>query len=79
MRPAKKPKEERVLPPRLIAEWDNERNEPEFPDKYSTGSNVKVWWKCSKGHVWLASIANRVRGEGCPVCSGNAHYIRRFI
>ena len=31
----------------------------------------KVWWKCSNGHSWQASILNRTSGgKGCPVCSG---------
>ncbi|MBN2884422.1 hypothetical protein JXE04_00665 [Patescibacteria group bacterium] len=25
----------------------------------------KIWWKCSKGHVWQAVIHNRPR---CPAC-----------
>ena len=29
----------------------------------------KVWWKCSKGHEWQATIANRNKGSGCPICT----------
>ncbi len=35
------------------------------------GSNKKVWWVCTKGHEWLASVDSRnCRGTGCPYCSG---------
>ena len=29
----------------------------------------KVWWKCSRGHEWQATIASREKGSGCPICS----------
>ena len=29
---------------------------------------AKVWWQCPQGHVWLACIAPRSRGGGCPIC-----------
>ena len=32
-------------------------------------SNVVVSWRCDKGHVWEASVANRTKGEGCPYCA----------
>jgi len=34
-------------------------------------SNKKVAWKCDFGHRWEASIGNRVKGSGCPICSGH--------
>lgn len=34
------------------------------------GSHKKVEWKCSKGHIWEAEVKSRVRGNGCPYCSG---------
>ena len=36
----------------------------------SNNSNKKVWWKCVKGHEWIASINDRSRGNGCPFCYG---------
>ena len=57
--------------PELVAEWDVEKNKGVTPDAYSARNNKKVWWKCSKGHSWLASI--NTRGEyklGCPYCAG---------
>jgi hypothetical protein len=39
--------------------------------KYFGGSHEKLPWKCSKGHIYEASVSNRTsRGSGCPVCSG---------
>ena len=55
--------------PHLLEEWDYEKNNGVLPDEYSKGSDVKVWWKCDKGHSWMARIANRCNGSGCPECS----------
>ena len=56
----------------LMAEWNWEKNnELGFnPETLTLGSNKKVWWNCSKGHEWLAVIANRNKGFSCPYCSG---------
>ena len=40
------------------------------PRTFSRASNKKVTWQCHLGHIWTASIANRTKGSGCPVCSG---------
>ena len=29
----------------------------------------KVWWICEKGHNFEATIDNRTKGSGCPLCS----------
>jgi hypothetical protein len=35
-------------------------------------SNLKLFWECEFGHVWEASVNNRVRKkQGCPYCSGH--------
>ena len=36
----------------------------------TSGSDKKVWWICSRGHSYQASIASRANGKGCPICSG---------
>ena len=57
------------LYPDIVEEWDYEKNVPLDPYYFTRGSNVKVWWKCKKGHSWQASISNRCRqGTRCPVC-----------
>jgi hypothetical protein len=38
------------------------------PLDYTSGSGKKLTWKCSKGHIWEATIANRSKGSGCGVC-----------
>ena len=56
--------------PELLAEWDYEKNDPNLlPDKISTGSNRKVWWKCSKGHSWQDTVVRRTHGKKCPYCT----------
>lgn len=54
--------------PKLLDEWDYEKNVPLLPDYFSRGSNQKVWWKCKNGHSWQAQISNRCNGTGCPKC-----------
>lgn len=55
--------------PKLIEEWDFEKNQEITPDSVTKASNKTVWWKCSKGHEWKAVISSRSAGHGCPVCS----------
>lgn len=55
--------------PELMLEWDFEKNDTK-PEKYTQGNSKKVWWKCSNGHSWLASIYSRTAQKcGCPICS----------
>lgn len=53
----------------LAEEWNYEKNGNLKPEKFTANSNKKVWWKCQKGHEWQATIANRNKGRGCPVCN----------
>lgn len=52
----------------VLDEWDYDKNDKD-PSSYSSRSNDKVWWKCSKGHEWFAVIGSRAVGHGCPVCN----------
>lgn len=56
--------------PQLIAEWHFKKNENLMPDMLMSGSGCKVWWICSKGHEWQATICSRTgpRKTGCPYC-----------
>jgi hypothetical protein len=58
------------------------------PWKLKTGSNQQVKWQCSAFpggkcttcntlHEWEASIANRVKGNGCPFCTTRGGYVCR--
>ena len=73
--------------PALVKEWNYEKNDDLKPEEFTANSNKDVWWKCSKGHEWHASIANRNKGNGCPVCNSErktsfpeyalAYYLKR--
>ncbi len=56
--------------PKLAKEWNHERNGSLRPEHILANSGKKVWWKCSKGHEWQATINTRNKGTGCPYCSG---------
>lgn len=34
------------------------------------GSKAFLPWRCERGHQWREVLRNRVRGTGCPYCSG---------
>jgi len=59
--------------PKLIEQWDYEKNSEFDINKLRAGSGKKVNWKCSKGsdHKWKAVVYSRTGGRGCPYCSGN--------
>ena len=59
-----------VKAPKLVSEWNHEKNKPLQPEMLSYGSQKKVWWKCEKGHEWEADLSSRVKGAGCPTCAG---------
>ncbi|WP_051145372.1 zinc-ribbon domain-containing protein [Butyrivibrio fibrisolvens] len=59
------------LMPYLVEEWVYELNDDKKPENYTCGSHQKVFWRCEKGYVWEAEIKGRVKGNGCPYCSGN--------
>lgn len=56
--------------PKLVDEWNYEKNGSLKPDEVTSGSNKSVWWKCLQyHHEWRADVVNRVKGTGCPYCS----------
>ena len=58
------------LYPEIAKEWDSVKNGAEMPSDYVSGSGKRAWWKCPRGHSWLAQINSRVGSEtGCPTCS----------
>lgn len=56
--------------PKLASEWHPTKNGKLTACDVTTGSDKKVWWKCSKGHEWEATISSRSMGCGCPYCAG---------
>ncbi len=61
-----------IVNPKLAEEWNYELNEL-TPDKVFANSNISVYWKCKKGHVWKTKINNRNNGKGCRECSKGHH------
>lgn len=59
--------------PRLIKDWDWDKNTDYDPHVLTCGSNLRVWWKCSVcGHEWSQTPNARDGGCGCRKC-----YIKR--
>jgi len=55
--------------PDLINEWHP--NNKIKPNEITSGSSIKVWWKCIKNnnHEWESVISNRCNlNSGCPYC-----------
>ena len=59
--------------PQLASEWNYAKNKRLRPQEFAPNSGKKVWWKCSKGHEWEATIASRNSGRECPVCYRSLH------
>lgn len=58
-----------VKNPKLSKEWHPTKNGKLTPFDISTGSGIKAWWKCKKGHEWKAVVGSRNSGINCPYCS----------
>ncbi|MBQ8040323.1 MAG: hypothetical protein IJ274_10725, partial [Lachnospiraceae bacterium] len=56
--------------PLLAKEWHPKLNGFLKPEMVSWSSGEKVWWLGICGHEWQASIINRQKGNGCPICCG---------
>jgi hypothetical protein len=59
-----------TINPTLATEWDYAKNKGVSPEMVTASSGKAVWWLCSLGHSWRAIIANRNKGNNCPVCAG---------
>ena len=60
-----------TLFPEIAKEWHPIKNGTLTPQDVGRGSRQKVWWICKCSHERQAAINNRVRGTGCPYCSGH--------
>ena len=56
--------------PEVALEWNYIKNGNMKPENFAANSPKRVWWKCSKGHEWQATISSRNKNHGCPYCSG---------
>ena len=57
-----------VINPGLAKEWHPTRNGELNPRNVTPGSGRKIWWICSRGHEWQATVYSRNRGSHCPSC-----------
>jgi hypothetical protein len=51
------------------SQWHPTKNKPLTLKNFSRSSNHKVWWKCKKGHEWMATIGSRMNDHACPYCT----------
>jgi hypothetical protein len=60
-----------TLAPDVAREWHPTANGRLTANAVTPGSARKVYWKCHvDGHVWRATVSNRVGHEsGCPLCA----------
>jgi hypothetical protein len=58
--------------PDLAAQWENASNGALSPSDVAASSLVRVIWRCGEGHTWVATVASRARGRGCPTCARQA-------
>ena len=65
--------------PDLAEQCHPYRNGDLLPDEVMPGNHLKVWWKCSLGHTWAASILNRNKKSGCPYCKGQTPVRMHFV
>ena len=52
--------------PKLLDEWDYEKNRDVRLEDCNDDPRRYVWWKCASGHSWQARINNRTSGKDCP-------------
>ncbi len=56
--------------PEIAREWHPMKNGELEPADVVAGAQRRVWWRCQRGHSWMASVANRtINGSRCPVCA----------
>lgn len=57
--------------PLLAEQWNREKNGELTPQQVTPYANRKVWWRCERGHDYLAAVSSRTTNRtGCPYCSG---------
>ena len=71
-----------VTHPTIAAEWHATRNEAMTPHGVDADHIMTVWWTCSKGHDYQATVRARARGGArCPSCYAgwSVEHIRAFV
>lgn len=54
--------------PEILYDWSI--NNTIQPTEVSAGSAKKILWKCFLDHEYSSNIPEKLRGRGCPYCSG---------
>ncbi|MFF4829721.1 zinc-ribbon domain-containing protein [Streptomyces sp. NPDC001312] len=57
------------LHPRIASEWHPSLNGEHTPRNTMPRSGRSIWWRCSQGHEWQATVANRTGGRDCGQCN----------
>ena len=55
--------------PHLAEEWDFINNQYD-PSHSIAKKSSEYYWLCNLGHSYPATISNRLKGQGCPICNG---------
>jgi hypothetical protein len=65
--------------PKLLDQWDYEKNNNLTPYDVTANSRTKVWWRCDKGHSWQSQVSHRNSSSGnCPHCKQQKEIKRIF-
>lgn len=56
------------MAPAFVREWHPTANGSLTPRNLEVTHPDEVWWICSEGHEWQATIKSRIDLDGCPVC-----------
>ncbi|MCF8129410.1 MAG: hypothetical protein K9N10_12920 [Deltaproteobacteria bacterium] len=56
--------------PKVAKDWHPIKNGDLTPFDVMQKTDLRVWWKCSKGHEWEATVSSRANGTSCPYCAG---------
>lgn len=54
--------------PKLLKEWDFNKNTNVSPYEIPSNYPEEVWWICPIGHEYKAKVAGRSYGRNCPIC-----------
>jgi hypothetical protein len=56
----------------IAKQWHQTKNGSLTASDVTPASGKKAWWRCpsNQEHEWKATIGNRTKGSGCPVCAG---------
>lgn len=59
--------------PNVAKEWHPTLNGNLTPNDVFAKTTKKAWWRCDRGHEWMAEIGSRAAGHNCKHC-----YLERY-